>query len=293
MAIFIWFFVKTENNYKYAFRIPIQVSNLPNGKIITNDIPKQAKVTFWGKGRELLTLILNRKLYYNLDLVNIDDSQVFIPNIHNIRLPHESTIEILNILEPDSIYVEIADLEMRAIPVLPQISIETVSGYTIVNGVKLSQDSVHVVGPKKQLDSLKYIETEKLHFKNKKHDINKEVELVTPKIKYIKLLENSISFTVDIQKLMEKRLVEIPVEVINKPPNYSVTVIPSSLSLTLIGGVDVLLPLESKDIKAYIDYTKVYGSKNKEHLAYIEKINGVRFTDIKPKGFKIVVKKIR
>ena len=58
LAIFIWFFVETEDNYKHSFEIPIYITNLQQGKIITNRIPNSAKVTFWGKGRELLALIL-------------------------------------------------------------------------------------------------------------------------------------------------------------------------------------------------------------------------------------------
>ena len=293
LAIFIWFFVKTENNYKFAFEIPIVPTNLPGNKIIINKLPEKARVTFWGKGRDLVTFKINRRLYYNLDLLNIDDDKVFIPDIHNIRLPHESTIEVLNILEPDSIFVKVADIKQKLVPMSPQISVQTIPGYTIVDGIQLTMDSVLVFGPQSQLDSIQEIKTRPLTYRKARRNIYDTVELITPDLRYVSIPTRTVSFFVNIQKLMEKRISEVPVSVINVPPNYEIIVIPSSLNLTVIGGVNVLLPLTNSDIKAYIDYNKVKGSRSKEHLAYIEKIDGVRFKDIKPKKFKILIKKVR
>ena len=287
LAIFIWFFVKTENNYKYSFEVPIQISNLSQGKIITNDIPKFIKVTFWGKGRELISILLSHKIQYNIDLINVDNSIVIIPQIKNIRLPGKSNIEVLNILEPDSIYFKIEDLKSELVPIYPDIDINLADGYTIVNGIQMRTDSILIIGPKNYVDSVSYIKTEKLIYNDVKYDINRNVKLIKPVVDFIQFPKNNIFFFVDVQKLMEKNLSEIPITVINAPNGYNISVVPSSLKLTLVGGVDMLLPITKKDIVAYIDY-------NKSHeLAYIEKIENVRFQDIKPKHFKIVAKKIR
>jgi YbbR domain-containing protein len=251
------------------------------------------KATFWGKGRDLLALILNQKLHYNIDLVNLDGNKLFILNKQNIRLPRKTNIEILNIIHPESVFVKIDELKEKRVPIHPNIEILPMAGYTIVDDVRLESDSISIIGPQTYLDSVSAIETEHVLFKNVKRDINKKIKLVFPKTKYISMTFNELDFHIDIQKLMEKQLVEVPVGTINSPEGYEITVIPSSLSLTLIGGVDVLLSIENTDVSAYIDYRKARYSKNKDHLAYIEKIDGVRFTDIKPKRFKIVVKKKR
>lgn len=92
---------------------------------------------------------------------------------------------------------------------------------------------------------------------------------------------------------MEKPLSEIPIAVVNQPSNLKVTVIPSTLSLVLEGGTDLLLNVTKQNVKAYINYEKVHASKNKNHLAYIETPKGTRYRDVKPKRFKVVVEKVR
>ena len=245
-----------------------------------------------GNGRALLALILSQKFKYNLDLTNINESKLFSLNKNQV-FPRTSSIEILNIVEPDTVYLEIENLKKKKVPILPDIQITPIPGYTIINGIQLNPDSVLITGAKAKIDSILFIRTEKVYLKKVKRDIRKKIKLIDPKIKNVWLKQKESNFSADIQKLMEKPLLEIPVHVINKPENVEMTVIPSSLSLTLIGGVDLLLPITNKDIPAYIDYLKIRGSKEKYCLAYIDKPKGVRIKDVKPKRFKVIVKKIR
>ena len=291
IAIFIWFFVETENNYKYSFEIPIQITNLSPGKIITNEKPNHVKATLWGKGRELLALILSRKLQYNFDLTNVNESRLFIFDKKNVRFPHASNIEILNIIEPDSVYLKIENLEHKKVPVKTEIRIIPIQGYIIVNGIQLQPDSVCLTGAKTGLDSVSYIRTEQLVYKEVKRDLKKKIKLINPEVKNVWPKQSELYFFADVQKILEKPIAEIPIKIVNKPSQVEVIVIPSSLNLTLIGGVDLLLPITNMDIPAYIDYLKVRDSKEKYHLAYINKPDGVRIKDIKPKRFKVIVKK--
>ena len=69
-----------------------------------------------------------------------------------------------------------------------------------------------------------------------------------------------------------------------KPPDFK--------ALTLIGGVDVLLPITNKDIFAYIDFNKVKNIRQ-ECPAYIDKPDGIRIDKIEPKLFKVtIIKKL-
>ncbi len=292
IAILLWFFVETENNYKYKLDIPLKISNLSSEKIITNTIPENVTVTLWGRGRELLALMLNQKLYYNLDLTNEIATRTFKLEKKNVRFQRTSNIEIFNIVEPELIELKIDNLVYKKIAVKPDIEIKPLPGYTVVDGIQLSEDSVVVQGVQSALDSFDCVKTEQIIFNNVRRDINEKVKLRAPEVKNAWLTNTEIEIYVDIQKLLEKPLNEIPVKVLNKPNGIELTVIPSSLNLTLIGGVDLLLPMTSKDIHAYIDYNKIRGSKEKYYLAYIDKPNQVRIKEIKPKYFKVIVKKL-
>jgi len=293
LAIFIWFFVETSNNYKYSFKIPLVINNLTTEAIIINEVPEYVRITVWGKGSDILSMILTKKFQYNLDLTNIHESTSFNLSTKNVRLPRASNLEILNIVKPDSIHIQIEKRITKKIPVLPNVVIETYAGYTLVDDIKLEPDSVTAIGALSLLDTIISLKTEPMSLKNVKRDIKKTVNLQVPKSDKVQLLRKEVLLLADIQKLIEVSFSGIPVTVINTPDNVDLSVIPSSLSLTLIGGVDKLLPIKPEDILAYIDYNKVIASDNEFHLAYIDKPDGVRIEDVEPKRFKIIFKKSR
>lgn len=293
MAILVWFLVKTEDNYRYSFNIPLRVTNLGTDRVISNNIPKKIKITSWGKGRELLSLMLRKEMFYNLDVSKVQSSARLALEKDEIKLTHESTIEVLNVVDPVSIEVKITDLVAKKIPVLSEAEIHTLPGYTLVNEIVLKPDSVEIIGPEPVIAKISAIYTQDKIFKNIKRDIKKKIRLENPQKKQIKLFATEVEITANIQKLMEKPILEVSVTVINQPANLKVTVIPSTLSLVLEGGTDLLLNVTKQDIKAYIDYQKVHASKNKDHLAYIETPRGIRYRDVKPKRFKVAVEKIK
>ena len=67
LAIFLWLFVVSNNNYSTIINIPIEVRNLnERKKAYKKEIPQFAKVRFKGKGSSIIkTLILK-------DLVNLE-----------------------------------------------------------------------------------------------------------------------------------------------------------------------------------------------------------------------------
>ena len=91
---------------------------------------------------------------------------------------------------------------------------------------------------------------------------------------------------------MEKRISRVPVSIINLPPGMRAIVIPSHLSLTVDGGVNRVGPLSDKDITAFIDYAKHQHSKEQDFPAYIKPIPDIRFRDVEPQRFKIVLERV-
>jgi len=291
LAILLWFFVKTEDNYKYSFNVPLQITNIGEDRTIMNELPKQVEATFWGKGRSLLSLKLRRDISYNLDVAKIKENTEIVLDKKNIRMLRKNHVEVLNIIQPKTVEVIMNKLVQKKVPVTAECIIGTIPGYTTVGEIKLIPDSVIIKGPQSEIELVSSVFTEKKIYKKIKRDLEKKIELVKPAQKNISLNISYVHLFADIQKLMEKPLIEIPVKVINKQRNTEVTVIPSTLSLVLEGGTDLLLNITQADVKAYIDYKKVKASREKDHPAYIVPPDGVRYRDVKPKRFKIVVER--
>ena len=72
------------------------------------------------------------------------------------------------------------------------------------------------------------------------------------------------------------------------PENVNIYARPSTLSLVLEGGGELLAQLDRNDIIAYLDYNRIKGSPGIEHPAVIKKPPGINYRDVQPKNFKLV-----
>ena len=291
LAILLWFYVITENEYQYVMDIPIRPENIRQGKVIVNEYPQIAKVLLLGRGKNLLNLVLegNIELIFNLSQYQNRD-HVELRKEH-VSIPRHSQVEVVQIVEPDSIEIILGNLEKKRVPVRAQIRIKPYQGYTQVGDYRLEPDSVWLQGPEKFLEQIDCINTEPYEIAGVKKKLSDFVPLIAPKQKKITMLTNRIQFSVDIQKLMEKRVTGVPVKVRNVPSSIKIIVIPSHLSLTLEGGVELLANITEKDITAYIDYRRKRMPNEIGHPAYIETPPGIRTRDVTPQKFKLAVER--
>lgn len=291
LAVLVWFFVKTEDNYRYSTEVPLKIVNLSSERVITNEIPTEVTVTFWGKGRSLFSLAIQRDIIYVLDVAKVEDSAKIALDKNNILVLRKNDIEVLNVVNPKFVEVQVEPLLSKRVPVSSLCEIETIPGYVVIGDVVLDPDSVDVIAPEKTIKKIFSITTEKKIFKKVKSDLEEDVKLVLGEQPYVSIKQEKVFLKADVQKLMEKPFSEIPVELINYPSEDNVLVLPSTMSLVLEGGTDELLSVTKNDIKAYIDYTKIKYSHEKDHPAYIVTPAGTRYRDVKPTRFKIVVMK--
>lgn len=287
-AIFIWFFVITENEYSYVIAVPVRVVNIPNDKIILNDIPQMVKARIRGDGKNLIALLLGRGARINLDLSDAEQSQTFHIRPNNVFVSRAEDIRIEEIIAPDSITVLLDDYQSKKLPIASRVFPMTAAGYTVVGDIAFTPDSVRVSGPASVLATIDNIPTEKLELHNLKFDVKDVVNLAPPASEKVQLSLHQVEFYINIQKLLQLTITGVPIKVKNVPPNLSVHVVPSTLSLIVEGGGDLLTDVTRNDIEAYIDYNRVKDSPGKEHPAVIEPPPGVSYRGVKPKTFRLI-----
>jgi len=291
LATLFWFAVVTENFYEYAVDIPIVAVNVPPGKIIADDLPVNARVRFEGKGRALLSLLFSRDARVVLDLSNVRRRQAFALQRQMVHSPRGG-IELtpLHILYPDTVWVRLASSLEKPVRVSAAVQITTVAGYTVVYPLRLEPDSITVFGPEEIAQTIDSVKTEYKEFFDIQQNISAPLLLQPfPESQHVELSADRVQFHADVQKLIEVTLQEIPVQVQNAPKNLRVTPVPSTLSLTVEGGEKLLLDLKKEDIVAFIDYARLRDTTTIGHPAHIRAPDGVRYRDVKPALFKLII----
>jgi YbbR domain-containing protein len=291
LATLFWFAVVTENIYEYDVDIAIVAVNVPEGKIIANDLPATAHVRFEGKGRALLSLLFSREARLVLDLSNVRRRQAFALQrqmVHSRRGGLELTP--LQIFYPDTVWVRLTALLAKPVRVSADVKIATIPGYAVMPPLRVKPDSVIISGPEEIVQTIDSVVTESKEFSNVQQSFSTLLRLQAfPKSRQITLSNQTVQFDADVQKLIEVTLQEIPVQVHNVPRHLKITPVPSTLSLTVEGGEKLLLHLKKENILAYIDYARMRDSAAVGHPAYIRTPEGVRYRDVNPALFKLLI----
>ncbi len=290
-ALFLWFYIASDNVYYHTFDVPLRIKNKPEGWVLSEKIPSKVDAKFKGKGKHFLSFKYDEK-FIELDLKGKTQTTKFnlVPEmIKGFNSEHD--IEPLDEIKPDTIVVKLDRFVEKDVPIYSKLEINTLNGYTQVGKIKFDVDSVTISGPRLKVNQINRVYTENVKYDKVVKDLSGKVSLESSKYNTVEYSINTVHFKIDIQRIGEVVFERIPVKIINVPADEKVKVIPSTLSLKLQGGVDLLNSIEQTDISAHIDYSTRFRYKREKIPATIQVPDDVNFTDVKPQYFELVVER--
>ncbi len=292
-AIIIWFLIVTGGIFEHVTTIPIAIPENEQNFVITNKIPRKAKVRIRGEGVNLLAFLIFRegKLWLNDITWKNGTATVNLSQEDIVLTGTAKSLNVIDLLSPKQIKLEMKKVVEKTVPVKPEFIIKPKAGYTLVGDISIQPAQVTIRGPETFLDSCTFIRTQKANWENLKFPLRKRIDLIDPNIPKSQLLVNRVEVSADIQKLMEKHLQGIPVKAINLPPHSNAIIFPSTLSLVIEGGVQVVSGITKDDIVATINYARQQRQNAKSFTPEIQPIPKVRFRDIEPGQFKIILER--
>ena len=290
-AVLVWFLIVTGETFDYVTDIPISAETVNQDYIVTKPIPAKAKIHIKGQGLALLGFLLFREGNVDVNFEWTAGTQRIQLSENNVTFPGSTQkITLIDLIEPTLVDITIEQLVTKTVPIINKTEVVTLKGYTVVGDILLEPQKCDIRLPKSKIDSVSSILTDAVKWEKIKYSLKEQVDLIMPQ-EAVDMSAKRVNVFADVQKLMEKKLGRIPVSVINPPFNMTAIVIPSQLSLTAVGGVDIVSHITESDIKVYIDYQKYHNSERGDIPAYIEPIPHVKFTDISPQRFKVVLEK--
>ncbi len=288
-AIFIWLYVSSQDTYEYAYPVKIVPVKVKQNYLVVNNYPKEALVKFRGKGRSLLALRGADKSI-PLNLSRFRRRAIFRLRPEMVHIPSGLSVDVLEVISPDTVIIELEKRLERKVPVISALNIQLQPGYTIVGGIKLDPAQVLVSGPGSVVDTLKSLRTNPLFFNHVRSNLSGKVRVEVPPGLHLTISPEYVTYFVNVQQLGEKVIHDIPVTLIHAPRKKKLRVIPSTISVTIEGGVDLLNSIQAKDIHVYIDYRQK-NQKGNDYRAIIELPPETRFSDAFPHTFKIIAEK--
>lgn len=290
-ALVLWFYVVTDDRFTHTVRVPLHLINQSRDRILKEPIPSNVRVLFEGSGRDLVNMSFEEKRI-ELNLHQITTYWVFPITVDMIKgIPSGMDVSPQRIIDPDSVIVVLDRFAEKKVPLVPDIELRPADGYIQVGDIHIQPDSIIVRGPASVVDTLSEVATVSEAYSSVIKAIRNQIYLKPPVSEAVEYSADRVQFSIDIQRIGEKLITEIPVLVTHVPSNIKVTVVPSTFSLKVQGGVNILSKLTRDDIVAIIDFRRRSQYRGKRNPTEIEVPEGLTFSDAKPKDFEIIVER--
>jgi len=276
LAMLLWLFVVSGDQYTMMLDLPIEARNLNSQKTYLEEVPGYASVILKGKGRDLFkSYILQSYSDFKLvlDLDGISQEYEFILNDYfkknprKVVIPPSHNVSFIEVVYPNRIKIRLDEIMEKKVPIISNIRSSVKDGYIQVGNTQFKPDSLTIIGPKVELDGINEVYTAKDTLINLTKSVRGTIDLISQN-RLIKLPLKKINYFIDVQQISERIIVDIPVKVINKLRGIRVFPSPQTVSLTVVGGVNQIADIEPNDISVIVDFKSWKLEKN----FYIPKI---------------------
>ena len=263
LAVLLWLFVISGNNYTMMLDMPIEARNLNAQKTYLEEVPGSASVILEGKGRDLFkSFILKNYSEFKLvlDLDGISQEYVFILNDYfdknpsKVVLPPSHNVRFVEVVYPNRIKIKLDEIMEKKVQVLSNINELVKDGHIQIGKTEFTPDSIIIIGPKVELDKINSIYTIEDTLNNLFKLTKGQIDLLLPN-RLIKYSSKTVNYFFNVQQISERIVVDIPVNVINKIKGIRVFPSPQTVSLTLVGGVNQIAKIKPSDISVIVDFS--------------------------------------
>jgi hypothetical protein len=275
LNVFILFFLmafafliisKLSKTYTETVSFKINFNNLPENRVISDKDKYKIDVTLKTIGFKLIPFLFNDKkliIDFNKDVTESNSSYLWVSNQNTSKIEQQLTnsIDIISI-QPDTLKFNFQKLATKKVPIVLNSNITFATGYNTQEKVKLSPDSISIIGSELSLKSISKIDTKKTEFIDVKSDINTELLLLLPENdKSVKLSTNKVKLNAKVEKFTEGSL-ELPVSVINLPEEITINYFPKTVTVTYNVSLANYKNIKPLDFKVECDFNEVIGSNN-------------------------------
>lgn len=263
---FIWFALQFSKNYSKEIDFKIEYTKIDSGKFVLPESDNEVTLTLEGNGFQLLKFyIFNKTLKLDVRKASMKTAQ---KSFYVGQKMYATIKESLGyhgkiaFSSKDTITVKFSEIITKNIPVIIKSDIKYTIGHTSLKGATTTAKVIPVKGPKFILDSLKFIETEKLSLNNLQESYQGEIGLEIKKLpQQLELNKKSIPVFVKVDKLTEEEFV-IPIQIKNVPKGQRVQLFPKEVTVVFGVVLDNYSKLKASDFTIVADLKEISPQSN-------------------------------
>jgi len=199
-AIVLWLFIVGEQKLERGFSVPLELKNLPEGMMVTSEVPSHIDVRIIGPR----TLLVNQdpeQLSIRIDLKGLGEGVTTFRRLEDrISLPGGMRVSRLS---PSFIDIRLEEVVVRALKPRLVFEGEPPEGFEL-GDVQVDPPEIRVEGARTEVSSLKEIATEPIALAEHSEPFAVSVPLVYSG-KFSRIVSGPLNVNVNIQQKPAKR----------------------------------------------------------------------------------------
>ncbi|MDR2414940.1 MAG: YbbR-like domain-containing protein [Odoribacteraceae bacterium] len=262
VAVMLWFLNALGKEYVTEVTYPVKYGDIPKGKILEPDAPREITLEIRAHGFSLLrhklsTSFLPVVLNVNSDLLQKSDVMEKRVNMTDIKerlaAQFHSDIQVLRV-KPESILFKFARLKSKKLPVVHDTRYALRPQYILQEEITISPDSVVVEGPAAIIDTLRVARLAPVIFEDLYKNVSRNVPLL--EIPGVHPLVEEARVSIKVERYTEGRK-SILVIARNLPASLKLRLFPSSVEVTYNVGLSRYDQVLDAHFVLSVDYRQV------------------------------------
>lgn len=269
--------------------VPLELT-YSKSEAVADQLPSNLDVTVNGRGWDLLNIIMFKKLQYKLDLSKYKQESKIITNQSiQERLNLPSNVSLTKI-EPEEIDINLDKYSEKYVRLRSNLIVKTKDSYKLVGSIKLSPDSVKIIGANSVLSKIKFIPTEVKVIEDINSNMSGLINIKDTLGNLIKIEPKSVRYSFNVELSADKNFADLDIAINNVPENKEVLLIPPKAEISLKGGVEQLSKINPAEIKLFIDFKKLEDDTLGYFVPEIQLPVEANVININPPKFQYIIK---
>ena len=254
-----WYLVEIGEEHECEYTFEPVLEHVPDDVIITEPLPSTLTVTFKDKGEK----ILGYRVSKTLQRLDIDYRKATPVNGHYVLTGQplreliaeqfSNSAEILT-FTPDTLQYYAASAEGRRLPVRVDGIIKADNEH-VINGIRITPDSVTVHAPNAVLDTMNVVSTSRVTLVNLNDSLSQMLRLAMP-VRGMLSVPSEVRLDVAVSAYVEKTL-EVVVKPYLCPYGQTLKAFPSRARISFLVSLHDFHKVTSEDFELVVNYTKL------------------------------------
>jgi YbbR domain-containing protein len=262
IAFVFWVLIAFNNNYNTTLTVPVRYINIPENRVVAEELPKKVELTINGKGYNVLSYLM---LPEQGEII-IDGKRIGIQKRNNINKGflltrdgvdyfnrQHADIRALNI-SPDTLFFQLQNRIFKRVPVKVNLDVTFAKQYGLINPVKILPDSVDISGEEEMIEGILYVDTDV--FSKKEISTSFNTSLNIKPIDGIYCTPASVELNFYVEQFTEQ-IFDIPITIRNNNPKDSIVVLPSKVQVSFLVGLNDYIKSQADLFEVEVDFSDI------------------------------------